>query len=206
MIHSAYFVTRLQAAQAELKENGFGLLYFFFHFQQTSQQTPQAVIRSLVKQAAQQVFQVTKKFPSELRAIYSDHQNGVSEPSYLKTISLLRRILKLLPRSYIILDGLDEYEHGSSTAESVPSVLLKIAVNPELNCKLMITSRHSSQTWKAKFARISEISMESSWDDMRTYLSKAISQSDAPVCRLVNSDQKTKEETIKKILDRSGKQ
>jgi hypothetical protein len=78
--------------------------YFYFDFNDKRKQNHENLIRSLITQLSIQ----NASPPKALEALYAINQNGHQQPSHQGLVETLKVILRLFPKTYIILDALDE--------------------------------------------------------------------------------------------------
>jgi hypothetical protein len=78
--------------------------YFYFDFNDGEKQRHENLIRSLITQLSTP----SAKTPEALQALYSRNQDGQQQPSNDRLVATLQSILGDFPKTYIILDALDE--------------------------------------------------------------------------------------------------
>ncbi|KKA30025.1 hypothetical protein TD95_001515 [Thielaviopsis punctulata] len=203
-VMASLIASRLKAAHS--KGGKFCLLYFFFHFQQKDQQQAEHVFRSLARQAVQESIIFSPSLPISVVQIYNNHNGGNSGSlSQGEAIKLLETLLPGFDRSYIIIDGLDEYEQRLDAYENVPTALLRLAGDPNNKTRLMVTSRHSCRNL-VHVKEFDEIVMGASKDDMKVYLERSIDDSLAVICQKLSTDPVVKKKVVDEILERSANQ
>jgi hypothetical protein len=80
------------------------MAYFYFDFNDEKKQRHESLIRSLIVQLSTQ----SEKHTEALHALYSRSQSGKYQPSYDGLVGTLQSMLQSYPKTYIILDALDE--------------------------------------------------------------------------------------------------
>jgi len=80
------------------------MAYFYFDFNDDKKQQHENLIRSLIVQLSTQ----SEKYSDSLQALYSRSKDGKHQPSYDGLVGSLKSMLQLHPKTYIILDALDE--------------------------------------------------------------------------------------------------
>jgi hypothetical protein len=80
------------------------MAYFYFDFNDDRKKHHENLIRSLIVQLSIQ----SEKHSDSLNALYSHSQGGKHQPSYDGLVGTLQSMLQLHPKTYIILDALDE--------------------------------------------------------------------------------------------------
>src|SRR5579859_2732861 len=80
------------------------LAYFYFDFNDREKQRHENFIRSLITQLSTQ----SARIPDALQTLYSHCQNGQQQPSIDRLVATLQTVLVDFPKTYVILDALDE--------------------------------------------------------------------------------------------------
>lgn len=107
--------------------------YFYFAFHDSSKQSTNQLLRSLVTQ----LFRQSQERSSELKALYSQCSDGRWEPSEEKLLLVLQELLKSFHDSYILIDALDE----CSDCENLCSMLETMNGFQVGNFHIFVTSR-----------------------------------------------------------------
>src|SRR5215471_2646841 len=87
-----------------LSDSTLGFAYFYFDFNDGEKQRHENLIRSLITQLSAK----SAKVPEALQALYSLSEGGQHQPSKDGLVTTLQSILGDFPKTYIILDALDE--------------------------------------------------------------------------------------------------
>jgi hypothetical protein len=93
--------------------------YFYFDFSDPQKQDPESMIRSFVCQLSQQFI----KIPPDLDELYTSCENGYRQPSPIKLFKTLRQMIEDFPRTYIIIDALDESSNRRELMKTVTNML-----------------------------------------------------------------------------------
>lgn len=151
---------------------------------------------------------LSEPLPEALLNLYDKYFQGRENFSQDYAISLLNELLPKFDRSYIIIDGLDEYSQRESVIKNVPAVLSELIGIPNNKTRLMVTSRFSSTSLATTSGNLKfdEINLEASREDMSIYIESSIARSQTDVCRQLNQDQAAKAAVVNEILYRSGNQ
>jgi hypothetical protein len=108
--------------------------YFYFDFRDSAKQAYGHALRSLLEQLCSRsndAFRV-------LDQLYNEHGAGRQPPANKSLVKALRKIVAALPRTYIILDALDECPNRDELLE-----FLKEAVEWKVDdFHVLVTSRH----------------------------------------------------------------
>ena len=84
--------------------SGYAMAYFYFDFSDTEKRQYGSLLRSLITQLALQ----NPETQELLNRLYSQCQNGQTEPSIDKLEATLHALLKEQKRAFFVLDALDE--------------------------------------------------------------------------------------------------
>lgn len=80
------------------------VVYFYFDYKDSEMQKTEAMIRSLICQ----FLPYCTKIPSSLETLFSTSNEGQRYPLLKSLLGVLYQIIEDFPRSYIVLDALDE--------------------------------------------------------------------------------------------------
>jgi hypothetical protein len=107
--------------------------YFYFDFNDPQKRVPELMVKSLITQLSQQCTRI----PTTLETLFSSCENGQRQPSLDALLQALQQTIQEFPRSFIILDALDE-----STDRAELMEILEIMAGWKLeNLHIMATSR-----------------------------------------------------------------
>ncbi|KAH7386811.1 hypothetical protein DE146DRAFT_759229 [Phaeosphaeria sp. MPI-PUGE-AT-0046c] len=107
--------------------------YFFFDFNDAQKQNPELMVRSLLCQLSQQCI----KIPASLDALFSSYESGQRQPSTDALMDALRLMIQDIPKTYIVLDALDECAQRDDLMQ-----ILETMVGWKVpNLHLLVTSR-----------------------------------------------------------------
>ncbi|PQE33805.1 ankyrin repeat protein [Rutstroemia sp. NJR-2017a WRK4] len=93
--------------------------YFYFDFSDQRKQDPELMIRSFVCQLSQQSI----KIPLDLDELYKSCENGYRQPSPTKLFEILRQMIEDFPRTYMLVDALDESANRRELMRTVTTML-----------------------------------------------------------------------------------
>jgi hypothetical protein len=117
-----------------------GLAYIFLNYKD-EQKRPETILRSVLRQILASMND--SEFPPRLTELYNNYyERSPSGDNYLSldlTMSLLRDACGSKDRTFIIVDGLDEYDEGFGVRDVLGAELLKLAQLPR--CHVLVTSR-----------------------------------------------------------------
>jgi Cdc6-like AAA superfamily ATPase len=157
------------------------LLYFYFDFNDSSKQTLENVVRSLISQ----LYQKSTETHTSLDSLYSSHETGRRQPSCESLCKVFLQMLDQAKEVHIVLDALDECR----TRKGSPSVGLLSWIETlrqpgQRNLHLLVTSRpeHDIETVLRKVAKREEdivpIQSDLINDDICSYVHSRVRESD----------------------------
>jgi hypothetical protein len=86
-----------------------GIAYVYCRYQPTQKQTPEDLLRNLLKQFVE----AQTDIPAHIDQLYRDHHENGSRPSLDEITKALKLTIESYSRSFIVIDALDEY-HASN--------------------------------------------------------------------------------------------
>jgi nucleoside phosphorylase/Cdc6-like AAA superfamily ATPase len=113
------------------------LLYFYFDFRDTNQQSLDSVLRSL----ATQLYRARPEASRSLYHLWASHEEGSRQPSTESLHNALQSMLNMVGSVSIILDALDE----STTRHELLAWLRTLVKSKTTNCRLLVTSRRDGE-------------------------------------------------------------
>jgi Cdc6-like AAA superfamily ATPase len=108
-IISAIVIDHLQRSLQD--DTTAGLAYIYFNYQSSHEQTYEMVLASLLRQ----LLKVCTDLPEEIFALYEHHNKTTTRPLAEELRESLRATVRFLPRTFIVLDALDEYYASNAT-------------------------------------------------------------------------------------------
>jgi predicted ATPase len=149
------------------------LLYFYFDFNDSSKQTLENVVRSLIGQ----LYRKRTETHTFLDSLFSSHENGQRQPSCESLCKVLSQMLDEAKEVYIVLDALDEcrIREGSPSA-GLLSWIETLLQPGQGNLRLLVTSRpeHDIETVLRNLAKREEAIVPIQSDlinnDIRSYV------------------------------------
>ncbi|KAL1613693.1 hypothetical protein SLS54_010390 [Diplodia seriata] len=153
-------------------------IYFYFDFNDTSKQSLENAIRSLVCQ----LYCKARGVQRELDALYESCQKGYSQPSMETLCTTLQSMIRQAGEVWIVLDALDECPNRTQKSnEGLLSWLERLMASQQTNVHLLVTSRpeHDIESAIGKWARKQDtipIQGQLVTDDIRSYVHTWIKQ------------------------------
>ncbi|KAJ8107153.1 hypothetical protein OPT61_g9064 [Boeremia exigua] len=108
------------------------VLVLFCSYDTADTQSVDNLVASLLKQ----VVQSHQSVPQKLQDRYKEHSTAGTKPKLVEIIDILNGVLAVVPKTYIIIDALDEL-----TEESKRTTILDIMYQLQGRPKIMVTSR-----------------------------------------------------------------
>ncbi|KAH6632825.1 hypothetical protein F5144DRAFT_651458 [Chaetomium tenue] len=93
-------------------DSSVGIAYLYLNFERRAQQTPEKLLASLAKQ----LLQGWVPLPESLRKMYKSRKDKSTDPSPTEILEILESAVRLHARTFIVVDGLDEYEKTAFVA------------------------------------------------------------------------------------------
>ena len=134
--------TVIQDVGAMCKAGNASMAYFYFDFRNANQQGLQDLVRSFLTQLSARL----APHCDILSKLYSDHDEGKSQPSESDLAECLKEMLSLPNQrpTYLIMDALDESPNTSgipSPRERVLQLVKELVELPLPNLRMCVTSR-----------------------------------------------------------------
>lgn len=145
------------------------MVYFYFDYHGQDQQTPNAFLRSILRQLVTHM--------SEMPQLFLDfHERFRGDPMQSSTADLLtlfKNLCTTFDRVYVVLDALDEchIDHRKHVLHILGSIDLTIM-------RVFVTSRSHSHDIRQHFAGIEPIQVQASEADLSTYCHRIMEQSE----------------------------
>lgn len=161
------FLTRISSlAIDELLKDSSTVAFFYFNYREADQQDPQTVISCLIRQVAATLDEI----PPEL--IQMKLAKGDSGRLNLEDCKQMMAIcLAETDRTYLILDGLDEYDL-SKHRKILLDTLHDLAELPQT--RLLVTSRSHVQDIARSFDDIPQLTIVAHDEDLEGYMSEEL--------------------------------
>ena len=115
------------------RDPGKVVAYFYFDFNDPQKRVPELMVKSLITQLSQQCTRI----PTTLETLFSSCENGQRQPSLDALLQALQQTIQEFPRSFIILDALDE----STDRAELMEILETMAGWKLESLHIMVTSR-----------------------------------------------------------------
>ncbi|OAA63782.1 ankyrin repeat-containing domain protein [Cordyceps fumosorosea ARSEF 2679] len=146
------------AAIDELRSHG-SLAYFYFDYQDHDSQPPLAVVSCILRQLLEQL----PDLPASVKELYEARNKleGRQLPEYER---LLDEVVRGSEVTYLVLDALDECEHGRYMLQLIDRL------NQIENCRILVTSRPHVYKQLPVSRSYSEIKIEAREEDIKRYV------------------------------------
>ncbi|KXH45551.1 pfs domain-containing protein [Colletotrichum salicis] len=152
------------------------LLYFYFDFTDTSKQSLEKAVRSLIAQ----LYSKSQDVQAHLNSLYSSCKNASRQPSIDSLISIFEAIAQQTGEVWIVLDALDECQKRTGLSNEGLLYWIEGILNlPQVNIHLLVTSRPEHDIKSALERYINnQIPLQSDLvtDDIRAYIHGTVRQ------------------------------
>jgi hypothetical protein len=139
------------------------IAFFYFDYQDEDQQTPTAVLSSLLKQLVGTMSDI----PKSISDTYEKHQNVGTLLSVEELEQLMQDVLKNIHQAVIIIDALDEC---NKSRHRKPFLLLLQRLQQIANLRLFVTSRQNFQDIMDTFKFYPQITITARNFDLQCYM------------------------------------
>lgn len=112
-----------------------GIAYLYCNYRQQQQQMAKDLLSSLLKQLSQG----QRSVPAEVENLYMNHKTKQTRPYFNEIIDVLKSIIRLYSRVFIIVDALDECDVVNGARKSLLFELFNLQAKTEVN--IFATSR-----------------------------------------------------------------
>ncbi|GKT92457.1 ankyrin repeat protein [Colletotrichum tofieldiae] len=152
------------------------LLYFYFDFTDTSKQSLEKAVRSLIAQ----LYSKSQDVQAHLNSLYSSCKNASRQPSIDSLISTFEAMAQQTGEVWIVLDALDECQKRTGLSNEGLLYWIEGILNlPQVNIHLLVTSRpeHDIKSALERFIN-NQIPLQSDLvtDDIRAYVHGTVRQ------------------------------
>lgn len=169
---------------------GVGIAYLFCNFRRQQEQKPTDLLSSLLKQLIQR----RSSLPQSITNLYERHHNGRTRPSLDELSRLLHSFVADYPKTFIIIDALDECQTSDGGRRRLLSEIFSLQVKTAAS--FFVTSRFIPEI-KKEFEGFTSIEIRASNDDVQSYLDGHMSQLPSCVSRSNDLQEEIKTEIIK---------
>jgi Cdc6-like AAA superfamily ATPase len=141
-----------------------GLAYIYCNFRRVDEQTIHQLLASLLKQLAASL----PHLPTEVKSLYTKHQQGRTRPSLQEILSALNLVAARLLQKFVIIDALDE---TGSSREDFLTELSRFQQQNHVN--IFTTSRHDTKITNENeelFKNLTKLEIIATTDDLQTYV------------------------------------
>ncbi|KAK0100804.1 hypothetical protein ONS95_007251 [Cadophora gregata] len=152
--------------ESQLLSSTDALAYIYCSYKDRSSQTLVALVSSLV----QQITRSCTSIPESVRSLYQQHQSRNTRPAVSEYSNLLRDLITIFPRTYLVIDALDECQETNEARSKFIKLLLDLPTNVHLLC----TSRKLGDITES-FASASSLEITGNNSDIELFLTGQIS-------------------------------
>jgi len=155
-----------------------GLAFFYFDYKSPDAQKPTEVVKSLIRQLADRVADLTN---TELEILFCKYRSHESAPELSELLICLDSLPRYFDSTFIILDALDEIV--SKERAALVDALAKCS---RTSIKVLATSRPDLSDVEDLFKRINaeKLEIRSDTEDIKNYLKEKIPHAtDSPFLR-----------------------
>lgn len=148
-----------------------GIAYLYCNYRQQQQQKAKDLLSSLLKQLSQGQGSV----PAEVKNLYENHKAKQTRPRFKEIVDVLKSIIQLYTRVFIVVDALDECEVVNGTRKSFLFELFNLQAKTEVN--IFATSRFIPDI-QHEFLKKGSVLVEirASREDVQRYLNGKMSR------------------------------
>ncbi|KAF7340364.1 p-loop containing nucleoside triphosphate hydrolase [Mycena venus] len=169
---SSMIIEQLFKDQASLNDiNSTAIAYFYFDFTDLDKQSVENALRRLVLQLSRQ-----SPVPYATLAQHYDSCKGQTVPTYLELLVILEKLLRILGRTYLVLDALNECK--TEDHDRVVHLIHRMSEWSDIQLHVLVTSQPLDIFEKMflslkKLSRI-RIHADTASDDIRLYISNEL--------------------------------
>ncbi|KAF3481285.1 uncharacterized protein GIQ15_04044 [Arthroderma uncinatum] len=149
------------------QEDDFGIAYIYINYQQQQQQQPLDLLSCILKQ----LIQKRGSIPPSLKQECHDHLARGSRPSLQRISEELHSLIKSFPRTFIVIDALDECRTSDGSGNAFLTALLQLQSAAGAN--ILVTSRDIPE-YRARFDSMkttcTSMEVRAAEDDIRSYI------------------------------------
>jgi Cdc6-like AAA superfamily ATPase len=161
------FMTAIVIDHLHANYKRFNVAYLYCNVGQQSQQTPEGLLGSILKQ----LVRGQSPFPKDIKDLYDRHKDKPSRPVLKEISDVLQSVISPDSRTFIIIDALDECQNHDGCRDSLLSEVFTLQDKTRLN--IFATSR--PQEVQAKFSTSIVLEIRATDRDIETYLDGRIS-------------------------------
>ncbi|KAI1356915.1 hypothetical protein F5Y01DRAFT_301082 [Xylaria sp. FL0043] len=143
--------------------------YVYCNYKRQSEQTPESLLSSLLKQLAQ----TQRSLPDTLEALYKQHEMKRTRPSLEEISSALESVINEISRVFFIVDALDECQPLDGCRRKFLSAIFDLQAKTGVN--IFATSRYIPDIIE-QFVGSLSIEIRATEDDIRRYLHDHLSE------------------------------
>ncbi|KAK6519303.1 hypothetical protein TWF281_003138 [Arthrobotrys megalospora] len=160
-----------------------GIAYLYCDFRRQEEQKVENLLAGLLKQLVQGLV----PFPKTMKSLYDEHEKQGTRLSYNEISRTFQSVVAMYSKVFIIIDALDECNHGNNYKTNVVSTILEAQAKYPVN--LFATSRSIPEITEM-FEGCIWLEVRAREEDVRRYLDGHISK----LPKFVNCDSNLQEE------------
>ncbi|KAI1277126.1 hypothetical protein F5Y07DRAFT_113956 [Xylaria sp. FL0933] len=143
--------------------------YAYCNYKRQSEQTPESLLSSLLKQLTQ----TQRSLPNTLEALYKHHEKKRTRPSLEELSNTLESVTNRISRVFIVVDALDECQPLGGCRTKFLSAIFDLQAKTGVN--IFATSRYIPDIIE-RFVGSLSIEIRATEDDIRRYLYDHLSE------------------------------
>ncbi|KAK6349927.1 hypothetical protein TWF696_006186 [Orbilia brochopaga] len=152
-----------------------GIAYVYCNFKRSYEQKFDDLLKSLLKQLAEQC---QHSLPSSVKELHNKHRPRRTQPSYEEIVQAIRSVIKTYSRVFVIIDAVDEYPVSNGRLKFLSELF---HLHDKYGANIFATSRfipEITETFKRSTTLESSAILEirAHDEDIRKYLDEQISQ------------------------------
>ncbi|KAE9367221.1 hypothetical protein N431DRAFT_562410 [Stipitochalara longipes BDJ] len=208
-VGKSVMVSQIVKHLVETNSSQVAILYLFCDYKDRAKQKLLELMLSLVKQAAEQVLKLGP-LPAEIVNAYQRDPNGTSKLDLGECRMALIALLKLFERSFILLDGLDEYVNSAGESKVTKPIELLEKLHEVMlccgdSCRMLLTSREPTLAFH-KNINATRIPIRANSDDVRSFVSDYILSREFNLNQMVKADKELESLITDRLTQRADGQ
>jgi hypothetical protein len=161
-------ISRLVELQHANPDGVMAFAFLYFNYKEQSEQTTTNMISSIL----QQLLQKLPRIPQDLLDIYESNIRKNTRPALQEILQLLEYVISEIPRTYLVIDALDECTDINGTRSQLIRQMLKLPAD----LKILCTSRDLPDI-EQLFGEEDELRIQAQSTDVEKFLIERIDKS-----------------------------
>lgn len=151
------------------EDSKIGIAYFFFDYKRQAEQSIDRVLASFLRQLVAS----QPSLPEIVHKLYKKHNTQAkrTRPPTAELIQVLKSVMMLYSRTFMIVDAIDECNSADCTRQSIIKCIFQLQSKTEAN--LFITSRYNMEISDG-LSKIPTIEIRASDEDVERYLKNSM--------------------------------